>query len=105
VYSKLGTVIAVALAIFPFAAVVGKLAGSEPGTTTLVVTAICALFFVALLIASRTTATAAPEPEPEPQAAARPARKPAPPVAWSWDGVNRQPDAEEESKQDEGMKK
>ena len=95
VYSKLGWVIAVALAIFPFAAVIAKLAGTESATTTLVVAAICAIFFVVLLVASRVTL--APEP-PE-----RAPREPQPPVAWSWDGVNRQPDAGE-PKKDEGIK-
>jgi hypothetical protein len=100
VYSKLGTVVAVVVAIFPFAAVVGKLAGTESATTALVVAAICALFFVVLLIASRITVA----PEPEPEATPRPAREPAPPVEWNWDGVNREPGAEAESKRDEGTK-
>jgi hypothetical protein len=95
-YSKIGWVIAVAMAIFPFAAVVGSLSGSEGVVTTLVVAALCAIFFLVVFIASRITV--APEPE-----VARIAREPAPPVAWSWDGVNRQPDASEESKQDEGI--
>ena len=98
-YSKLGTVVAVALAIFPFAAVVGKLFGSESPTTALIVAGICALFFITLLIASRVTIMPEAEPEPAPG----PPRAPAPPVEWSWDGVNRQPDAEEQSKQDQGV--
>ena len=95
-YSKLGWIIAVAMAIFPFAAVVTKLAGSEGIMTTLIVAAICAIFFIVVLIASRVTVA------PEVETAAAP-REPQPPVTWNWDGVNRQPG--EEPKQDEGIKR
>ena len=61
-YSKLGTLIAIVMAIFPFAAVVASLAQSELAFTAIVVTAIVAVFFVMLLIASRITI----EPETEP---------------------------------------
>ena len=84
-YNKLGTVLAIALAIFPFAAVIAKLAQSETVTTTLIVAAIAAIFFVVVLVATRITI------EPEPETAAR---QPAPPIDWSWDGVNRRPDEE-----------
>ena len=39
-YSKFGTVIAIALAIFPFAAVLAKMAETESGVTVIVVAAI-----------------------------------------------------------------
>lgn len=86
-YSKLGTAIAVVMAIFPFAAVLTKLAETEGATTVIVVAAIFAIFFVTLLVATRITL----EPETE---TVRAPRAPAPPIAWSWDGVNRQPDSD-----------
>ena len=87
-YSKLGTVIAIIAAIFPFAAVIGSLAQSESALTATVVTVIVAVFFATLVIASRITI------EPELETAAVP-RAPAAPIEWSWDGINRQPDAAE----------
>jgi hypothetical protein len=89
VYSKLGTVVAVVAAIFPFAAVIASLAKSESAFTSIVVTLIVAVFFVTLVIASRITI------EPEPETAAAP-RAPAAPIEWSWDGINRQPGAGED---------
>jgi hypothetical protein len=89
VYSKFGTVIAVALAIFPFAAVLTKLAATETLVTVIVVAAIFVIFFTVLLIATRITL----EPEPEVTRAPRPS---APPITWSWDGVNREPGADDD---------
>jgi len=95
VYSKLGTVIAILAAIFPFAVVIASLAQSESAFTTIVVALITAVFFVTLLIASRITV----EPERETAAVSR---APNAPIEWSWDGINRQPgegeDAGAESK-------
>ena len=82
-YSKLGTVIVIAALIFPFAAVITSVARSESVLTTVVAAAIALIFFAVLLIASRITI------EPEPEAAGTP-REPTPPIAWSWDGTNRQ---------------
>ena len=89
-YSKLGWVIAVALAIFPFSVVLAKLAETESTLTLIVVSAIFIIFFATIFIATRITL------DPETETAAAP-RAPAPPIAWSWDGVNRQPGAEDES--------
>ena len=86
-YSKLGTVIAIIAAIFPFAVVIASLAQSESALTAIVVTLIVAVFFVTLAIASRITI------EPELETAAVP-RAPNAPIEWSWDGINRQPGAE-----------
>ena len=86
-YSKLGTVIAIIAAIFPFAVVIASLAQSESALTAIVVTVIVAVFFVTLAIASRITI------EPELETAAVP-RAPNAPIEWSWDGINRQPGAE-----------
>jgi len=84
VYNKFGTIVAIVLAIFPFAAVLAKLSETEGATTVLVVAAIIVLFFATLLVATRITI--------EPDTTSAPAaRAPAPPIAWSWDGVNRQP--------------
>ncbi len=88
-YSKLGTVIAIIAAIFPFAAVIASLAQSESAFTAIVVTVIVAVFFVTLVIASRITI------EPELETAAAP-RTPAAPIEWSWDGINREPEAAED---------
>jgi hypothetical protein len=98
VYSKLGWAIAVVMAIFPFITLLVKLAQTESIATTLIVAAICAIFFAVVLIASRVTVA------PEPEGSAGTLREPQPPVAWSWDGVNRQPDAGEEQRQDEGIR-
>ena len=87
-YSKLGTVVAVVMAIFPFAAVLAKLAETESAVTVIVVTAICVILFAVLLIATRVTL------EPEPEVTKAP-RQPAPPITWNWDGVNREPDSDE----------
>jgi hypothetical protein len=88
VYSKLGTVIVIIAAIFPFAVVIASLAQSESALTAIVVTLIVAVFFVTLVIASRITV------EPELETAAVP-RAPKPPIAWGWDGINRQTDTAE----------
>jgi hypothetical protein len=85
VYSKFGTIIAVAIAIFPFALVLAKLAETEGTLTVVIVAAIFVIFFATVLLATRVTL----EPEPE---LAEALRAPAPPIAWSWDGVNRQPE-------------
>jgi hypothetical protein len=89
VYSKLGTVIAIIAAIFPFAAVIASLAQSESAFTAIVVTVMVAVFFVTLVIASRITI------EPEMETAASAPRAPAAPIEWSWDGINREPGAAE----------
>jgi hypothetical protein len=89
VYSKLGTVIAIIAAIFPFAAVIASLAQSESAFTAIVVTVIVAVFFATLVIASRITV------EPETETAASAPRAPAAPIEWNWDGINRQPGAGE----------
>ena len=89
-YSKLGTVIAIVAAIFPFAAVIASLAKSESAFTSIVVTVITAVFFLTLVIATRITV------EPELETAAVP-RAPAAPIEWSWDGINRQPGAGDEA--------
>jgi hypothetical protein len=87
VYSKLGTVIAIVAAIFPFAVVIASLAQTESALTAIVVTLIVAIFFATLAIATRIKV------EPEAEAAAVP-RAPNAPIEWSWDGINRQPGAE-----------
>jgi hypothetical protein len=78
------------MAIFPFAAVLAKLAETESAVTVIVVAVIAVIFFAVLLIATRITL------EPEPEVTTAP-RQPAPPITWSWDGVNREPGADDES--------
>ena len=60
---------------------------TEGSFTLIVVAALFVVFFATLFIATRITL------DPE---TARAPRPPAPPIAWSWDGVNRQPDADED---------
>ena len=79
--------LAVVALIFPFAAVGAKIAQTESVVTVIVYAAIMVVLFGSLLIAPRVTLDRTPEAE-----AVRPARPPAPPVAWSWDGVNRAPE-------------
>jgi len=88
VYSKLGTLVAIIMAIFPFAAVLAKLAETESAVAVILVAAICAILFAVLLIATRITL------EPEPEVVKAP-HQPTPPVTWSWDGVNREPDSDD----------
>ena len=87
-YSKLGTVVAVVMVIFPFAAVLAKLAATESSVVVIVVAAIFVILFAAVLIAMRITLDAEPE-------VAKAPRQPAAPIAWSWDGVNREPDSDD----------
>ena len=88
-YSKLGTVVAIVAAIFPFAAVIASLAQSESAFTSIVVTVIIAVFFLTLVIASRITVEPELETAPAPRASVAP-------IEWSWDGINRQPGAGED---------
>ena len=83
--NKLWGVLAVVAAIFPFAVVGAKLIESESWITALVFWAIVAVLFGVALLASRITIERTPEFEAAP-------RPPAPPIEWSWDGVNRSPD-------------
>ena len=89
-YNKLGTVVAVVMAIFPFAATLAKIAQTESSVTVIVIAAIFIVLFAVVLIATRITL------EPEPEVAKAP-RQPAPPITWSWDGVDREPGADDES--------
>jgi hypothetical protein len=98
VYSKLGWIVAVAMAVFPFVALVVKFTQTEAIVSVLVVAAICAILFVVVLIASKITV--APEP-----ASSAPPREPQPPLAWNWDGVDRQPEPAEQPKADEQVKR
>ena len=88
-YNKFGTLIAIMLAIFPFAATLTKLAQTETSVTIIVVAALFVVLFTVVLIATRITL----EPEPE---VAKASRQPAPPITWSWDGVNREPGADDD---------
>ena len=83
--NKLWGVLAVVAAIFPFAVVGVKLMESESWITAIVFWAMIVVLFGAALLASRITIERTPEPEAAP-------RPPAPPIEWSWDGVNRSPD-------------
>lgn len=89
--NRLWSILAVLAILFPFVAVGLKVAETESGTTAAVFAVMALIFFGALLFAPRLTI---PPETPEPGSGAA-ARLPAPPVAWSWDGVNRQPGEED----------
>lgn len=86
-YSKPGTTIALLMGAFPFLALGFKL--FEASAFSGIIYALILLALVAgIAIASRIDIVL---PEPETADAARAARPPAPPIRWSWDGVDRQP--------------
>jgi hypothetical protein len=87
-YSKLGTVVAVVMAAFPFLAL-GYTMADDSTVGVAVYAVIVVILLVGLLLAPRVN-LAALDVEPS----ERPAREPAPPVEWNWDGVNRQPGEE-----------
>jgi hypothetical protein len=82
--NKLWGVLALVAALFPFAVVGAKLTESESWITAVVFWAIVAVLFGVGLLASRITIERTLETEAVP-------RPPAPPIEWSWDGVNRSP--------------
>jgi len=87
-YSKLGTAVAVLMAAFPFLALGYKMAeDSTVGITVYVV--ILVILLTSLLIGPRLNLAAA-----DVEVSEHPAREPAPPIEWTWDGVNRQPGEE-----------
>jgi len=89
-YSKLGTVVAILMAAFPFLALGYKMF-EDSMTGIIVYTAILAILVVGFLLGPRLNLAALAVETEE-----RPTREPAPPVEWSWEGVNRQPTEEKE---------
>jgi hypothetical protein len=88
-YSKLGTVVAVLMGAFPFAALGYKMA--EDSTIAIVIYGVIVLILLGgVLIGPRLNLAEADA------AGERAPRQPAPPIEWSWDGVNRQPGEENE---------
>ncbi len=91
-YSRPGTIIALLMGAFPFLALGYKL--FEDSTFGGVIYAVIIL----ILIVGIAIAVRAQIVLPEPAAAGselRAARQPAPPITWSWDGVDRQPEGTE----------
>jgi hypothetical protein len=87
-YSKLGTAVAVLMAAFPFLALGYKM--TEDSTVGITVYAVILVILLAgVLIGPRVNLAAA-----DVEASEHPASEPAPPIEWTWDGVNRQPDEE-----------
>ena len=89
-YSKLGTVVAILIGAFPFVALGYTMAGDS--ATGIVVYGVIVLILLAgVLIGPRLKLV-----EADVEAGERAPRQPAPPIEWSWDGVNRQPEEEKE---------
>ena len=89
-YSRLGTIVAVLMAAFPFLALGYKIF-EVSATAIIVYGAILAILAVGLAIAPRVNlveVTADASVEPAPRAAA-------PPIEWSWEGINREPGEDE----------
>jgi len=85
-YSKLGTAVAILMAVFPLFALGWRLL-EDSVVGIAVYGAILLILLVGLFFGSRLNlATADAEPTRQ-----GPPREPAPPIEWSWDGVNRQP--------------
>ena len=91
-YSKLGTVVAILMGAFPFVALGFMMA--EDSLTGIITYAVIVLILLAgVLIGPRLNLAAA---EAEADTGSTAPRQPAPPIEWSWDGVNRQPGEENE---------
>jgi hypothetical protein len=88
-YSKLGTVVAILMGAFPFVALGYTVAGDSM-TGIVVYAAMVLILLAGVLIGPRLKLA-----EADMEAGERAAREPAPPIEWSWDGVNRQPDEKE----------
>ena len=90
-YSKLGTAVAVLIGAFPFFALGYKI--FEVSATVIIVYVVILVILVAgLMIAPRLNLATVESAD----GADTRTREPAPPIAWSWDGVNRQPGDENE---------
>ncbi|MFL5800679.1 MAG: hypothetical protein ACJ8CR_02955 [Roseiflexaceae bacterium] len=91
-YSKLGTAVAIVMAAFPFLALGYKMA--EDSTIGITVYAVILVMLLAGLLIGPRLNLAVASAEASAEASEYPAREPAPPIEWDWDGVNRQPDEE-----------
>jgi hypothetical protein len=88
-YSKLGTVVAILMGAFPFVAL-GYSMAEDSATGIIVYAAIVLILLAGVLIGPRLKLA-----EADIEAGESAPRQPAPPIEWSWDGVNRQPDDKE----------
>ena len=89
--NRLWTIVAILACMFPFVALGYKIFENS-ATSGVIYTIMALIFFGSLLIASRASITLSPsEAVASPERAPRP---PAPPITWSWDGVDRQPEGE-----------
>jgi hypothetical protein len=90
-YSKLGTIVAILMGAFPFFALGWKV--TENSTVAIAVYGgIVLILLVGLFLGQRLNLAEAGADG----AATRAPREPAPPIEWSWDGVNRQPGEDKE---------
>jgi hypothetical protein len=96
-YSKLGTIVALLLGAFPFFAL-GYKVFEDSLKAGVVYGAIVLLLAISLFIASRIDISLAATPDTAPAGPAP--REPAPPITWSWDGVDRQPEGQDITTED-----
>jgi hypothetical protein len=89
-YSKLGTAVAILMGAFPFVAL-GYTMAEDSATGVIVYAAIVLILLAGVLIGPRLKLADA-----DIEAGERAPRQPAPPIEWSWDGVNRQPGEDKE---------
>jgi hypothetical protein len=89
--NRLITFLALLAAAFPFAALGYKLFQVESTTTAIVFVLVVAGFIAVALVGPRAGLPA----EATDDGTGHAPRPPAPPVTWSWDGVDRQPGEEE----------
>jgi hypothetical protein len=98
-YSRVGTVIALLVGAFPFVALGYKLFEGQTTVTSGVVYAVIVLVLVvSLFIASRLNIVLSPSATTA--SGTRTPRRPAPPITWSWDGVDRQPEGDDQETDD-----
>jgi hypothetical protein len=89
-YGKLGTVVAILMGAFPFVAL-GYTMAEDSATGIIVYAAIVLILLAAVLIGPRLKLA-----EADAETGESAPRQPAPPIEWSWDGVNRQPGEDKE---------
>lgn len=85
------TVLVVLAAVFPFFALGSKIAAVESSTAVAVFAGIVLVLLAGLFFGSRIHLADADASDAAPAAAGGSAA----PIAWSWDGVDRQPEGED----------
>ena len=91
-YSRLGTIVALLIGAFPFLALGYKLF-ADSTFAGVIYGAIILVLVVGIAIAVRAQIVL-PEAA-DAGSGTRVVRRPAPPITWSWDGVDREPESED----------